>query len=294
MKWAYITKVFRPETLRMIAVANTIIEDYLEQGLVLTLRQLYYRFVAADLIPNTQRAYKKLGSVVNDGRLAGLIDWEAIEDRGRAPILREHWENPGEIILTAAKAYRIDKWQEQENYVEVWVEKAALEAVVDLACKPLDVSCFSCRGYTSQSEMWRAAERFKEQEAILKRCIIIHLGDHDPSGLDMTRDIRDRLNSVFGVSVLVDRLALNMYQVEEFKPPPNPAKLTDSRAAGYCKEFGPNSWELDALEPSVLQDMIQSNIRQWLDEELFLKYAHREENERRELIHEAEEWGDPK
>jgi DNA repair exonuclease SbcCD nuclease subunit len=76
----------------------------------------------------------------------------------------------------------------------------------------------------------------------------------------MTRDIRDRLE-LFASGHLgwtdanrisVERIALNWDQVEQYSPPPNPAKLTDSRGAGYVACTATSSWELDALEPTVL------------------------------------------
>jgi len=263
----YVSRRFSPESLDIIERANEIIDDYAEQGLVLTLRQLYYRFVSADIIPNEKREYDKLGDVISNGRLAGLIDWDAIEDRGRELRRNSHWEDPAHIIRDAAAAYGIDRWVTQGVRPEVWVEKQALEGVIGQACEPFDVAYFACKGYTSQSEMWRASRRF---ESYLRRGqlpVVIHLGDHDPSGIDMTRDIDDRLNETFrlqefcGTRIPVRRIALNMDQIRRYSPPPNPAKLTDSRSGEYVKRFGESSWELDALEPSTLRDLIQSAIR---------------------------------
>jgi hypothetical protein len=83
MKRAYVSKDFKPETLEVINRANTILTQYQEQGYVMTLRQLYYQFVSRNWLVNTERSYKRLASIVSDGRLAGLLDWDGIEDRGR-------------------------------------------------------------------------------------------------------------------------------------------------------------------------------------------------------------------
>ena len=291
MKMEYVAKDFKATTLKVIDDANEIIEAYQAQGLNLTLRQLYYRFVATGLIPNTQKDYKRLGSIVNDGRLAGMIDWEAIEDRGRSLNAMSHWEDPSDIINGAARGYAIDKWKGQEYHVEVWVEKQALEAVILKAAQPLDVDCFACKGYTSQSEMWRASTRFKYYAGIGQTPIIIHLGDHDPSGIDMTRDISDRLD-MFGVPMEVNRIALNMDQVEEYTPPPNPAKLSDSRAQGYIQKYGFDSWELDALEPSVMHDLIQDAIEGYRDKKLWEKRQKKQEKERELLTRVSDDWDD--
>ena len=157
-KVSYIDKTFRPSSLDLIITANLIIDDYQRQGFKLTLRQLYYQFVARDLIDNTQRNYKRLGSVINDARLAGHIDWDAIEDRTREVASIPHWDSPSEIINACARQFRIDKWRGQKYRPEVWIEKEALAGVVERVCHDLDISFLSCRGYTSQSEMWASIQ----------------------------------------------------------------------------------------------------------------------------------------
>lgn len=141
----------------VIDQANEIIAAYAAQGFDLTLRQLYYQFVSRDRIANSDREYKRLGSVINDAQLAGLVDWDAITDRTRNVRAVSHWETPGAIIDSAAYSFRIDKWLLQPYRVEVWIEKDALAGVIERVCTDLDVPYFSCRGYTSQSEMWAAA-----------------------------------------------------------------------------------------------------------------------------------------
>lgn len=247
----------------VVAQANSIIEEYARQGFDLTLRQLYYQFVARDFIPNTPREYNQLGRIINDARLAGLIDWHAIVDRTRNLRSLAHWDQPSSIIDACAEQFRIDRWATQPHRIEVWIEKDALVGVIQGVCNQFDVPFFSCRGYTSQSEMWAAAQRLKSYGD--QTPVILHFGDHDPSGMDMTRDIRDRLELFMGDGAEVRRLALNYDQVEQYTPPPNPAKITDSRAAAYIKEYGAESWELDALEPSALAALITSEITVMLD-----------------------------
>lgn len=265
----------------MIKLVNQVIQEYQAQGYELTLRQAYYQLVARGYIPNNERSYKNIGNLINDGRLAGLIDWYAITDRTRNLRGNSHWDTPAEVIESAKYSYRLDKWEGQPNYVEVWVEKDALVDVVGQACRPLDVPFFSCRGYTSQSEMWAAAQRFIRRDDREQR-IIIHLGDHDPSGIDMTRDIQERLE-MFGADVMVKRVALTMEQIDFYTPPPNPAKLTDSRCWGYIQKFGNESWELDALEPKVITDLITEQVTMYRDDTLYQQVCDQERREKREL-----------
>ncbi|MDX1409295.1 MAG: hypothetical protein R3330_14210, partial [Saprospiraceae bacterium] len=190
---AYIQKNFTDDTLAVIAQAVQICDDYARQGYDLTLRQLYYQFVARDLIPNNQRSYKRLGSIINDARMAGYLDWDYIVDRTRNLEDPQKWESPAQIVQAAANSYYIDRWRGQTYRPEVWVEKDALGGVIERACDRHRVPWFSCRGYTSQSEMWGAAQRLRGYIYQGQIPIILHLGDHDPSGIDMTRDIEARL-----------------------------------------------------------------------------------------------------
>lgn len=278
------------ERMGIVAKANEIIASYQAQGFDLTLRQLYYQFVSRDLIPNTVQSYKRLGDIVVDGRLAGLIDWDAIVDRTRNLADLAHWESPSSIVDAVAAQFRVDKWADQPHRVEVWIEKEALAGVFERVCQSLDVPYFCCRGYTSVSEMWSAGRRLARHARGKQSPVILHFGDHDPSGMDMTRDIVDRLAMFSGRPVLVERLALNMDQVDQYGPPPNPAKLSDSRSTAYVQAYGNESWELDALEPSVLAALVRDAVAVYRDEDAWAAAEEREAQGRKELGMIAQEY----
>jgi hypothetical protein len=288
-KIAYITKKLSQDRLNVITQANEIIEEYQAQGYDLTLRQLYYQFVARGYIPNKDTEYKKLGDVIADGRLMGLIDWEAITDRTRNLRKNSHWDSPGDIISSAASSFQYDKWEDQPYRIECWIEKDALAGILEQACEPLDVPYFSCRGYTSISEVWSAAMRLKKWKRDGQKILILHLGDHDPSGIDMSRDIVDRLQ-IFGVKVEFKRLALNMDQVQQYQPPPNPAKVTDSRFKTYQDLHGDESWELDALDPAVLTALIEDAIGEHRDDAAWDEAVEREQDAKARLGKAAKNW----
>lgn len=293
MKEAFIDRAFKPGSLAIIEQANEIIAEYQEQGFKLTLRQLYYQFVARDLIENKLTEYKRMGSVINDGRLAGLIDWSMIEDRTRNVRTHSAWDDPADIINSAAQGYAQDLWASQEYRPEVWIEKDALIGVIEPVCTRWRIPFFACRGYSSQSEQYAAGKRF---QAYWRRDglkpIVFHLGDHDPSGIDMTRDNTDRLSLFAGQEVEVKRLALNWEQIEEHNPPPNPAKETDSRAARYIEIYGDSSWELDALEPMVIDRLIEAEIGQIIDQDAWDEAISAEEEGKASLELAAERWAE--
>lgn len=285
MKISYITKRFTKTSLAIIAHANIIIEEYASQGYILTLRQLYYQFVARDLLANRQSEYKRLGSVIADARLAGMIDWDAIEDRGRRVYTPTTWPNPPAIIDACAEQYKLDLWDGQQYRPEVWIEKEALLAIAQAACEPYRVPYFACKGYVSQSAMWAAGAK-RLAFYLNNGCtpVIIHLGDHDPSGIDMTRDILERLDLFVGEPVDIRRIALNFDQIQQYKPPPNPAKMTDSRFNNYAAKYGEESWELDALPPDVLVSLIQKEILSWRETKKWNVLVQREKQERKALL----------
>lgn len=298
MREKFVNIAFREGSLAVIGQANQIIQDYQRRGFTLTLRQLYYQFVSRDLIPNKQTEYKRLGKIINDGRMAGLIDWSAIEDRTRNVRKPSAWASPGAIIDAVADQYQEDLWKNQQHYVEVWIEKDALVGVIEGICEALRVPYFACRGYASQSELYDAGKRLTKMSrggpGFGRSPVILHLGDHDPSGLDMTRDVGDRLNTFYEGrgSVDVRRLALNMDQIEKYDPPPNPAKDTDARFQNYQEEFGDSSWELDALDPDVIAALISEEIDGLIDHEAFDAAKAREEKNKKLLGLVSQNWGE--
>ena len=227
-KICYVTKRLNRSSMIIVDRANEIIKEYAEQGFDLTLRQLYYQFVSRNYISNTYGQYKRVGKIVGNARMAGLIDWDTIVDRTRYLRSNGYWENPADIIDSAAKTFALDKWSDQPYRPEVWIEKDALLGILEAACKPLDVPYFSCRGNVSITEMHQVHLRLSVPERNGPKPVIFHFGDHDPNGIDMSRDIVDRLET-FGTKVEFHRVALNMDQVEQYGLPPNFAKEEDPR-----------------------------------------------------------------
>lgn len=289
MKIAYKDKRFSAATLVIINQAVKIIQEYADSGLTLTLRQLYYQFVARDLFENIQKNYSKLGRIISDGRMVGLIDWKAIEDRTRNIHRQSSWRNPGEILQTCARTFKLDRWKNQNYYVEVWIEKEASIGVISDVCFDLDVPYFACKGYVSKSEMWEASQRMEWRNSSGKNTVIIHLGDHDPSGMDMTRDIKDQ-QFIFEGAAKVHRIALNMDQIEMYNPPPNPAKMTDSRSSDYVDVFGYNCWELDALDPKMMQKLVGDTIKSYRDQDKYQIAVEKEREYKYMLNRVANNW----
>ena len=265
----YKDRRFATADLDVVRMADTIVTEYEDAGMAMTLRQLYYQFVSRDLLPNVQESYDRLKTLVSDGRMAGLISWTGIEDRTRNLKGRETYNSPADVLRIARESYHTDRWRTQPMRPEVWIEKEALAGVIEPICFDESVDFFACRGYNSQSEQWRAGRRFAGYVRAGQRPVVLHLGDHDAWGLNMTEDNRKRLELFAGVPVLVVRLALNRDQIDRHRPPPNPAKTNSALGRSYVAEHGTESWELDALNPTILRDLVTGAITRYRDPKLW-------------------------
>jgi hypothetical protein len=220
-----------------------------------------------------------------------LIDWDAIEDRTREVQFHPSWNRPADIIEAVAQQYREDPWETQRYRPEVWIEKDALLGVIEGVCTEWRVPHFACRGNNSETLQYQAGKRLERHLADGLTPLVLHLGDHDPNGLDMTRDNRERLALYSRHDVEVRRLALNMDQVERFAPPPNFAKETDSRYAAYVRQFGTTEcWELDALNPTVVAELIRNEIERLVDHEAWNSALAEEVENRNTLTSASANW----
>lgn len=292
----FIPRNFRRAALDTIERANTVIDEMAAQGYKLTVRQLYYQFVSRGWLDNVDTNYKWLASLIDDARKAGLIDWEAIEDRTRT--LRGFLypdDSPEDYIRDNAPNYYEDLWRNQDAYCEVWVEKDALLGVIQRAANRWRAPYFACRGYPSSSALYDAGKRYADKGREGKSLHLFYLGDHDPSGLDMTVSNTGLLDlfseaEYNDFTINVERIALNMDQVRRYNPPTNPAKDSDKRAAKYIEEHGEYSWELDALAPSVIDRLIDTAIREVVDVDQFNFDKEEETANRQQLIDAADRW----
>jgi hypothetical protein len=297
MKECFIPRDFRKATLKLINQANAIIEKFQLLGFILTVRQLYYQMVKANLIVNTKKTYDKVKETINNAKLAGLVDWAAIEDRRRTLEGRSHWDSPFDAMQSIADQYARDRWEGQKYRPEFFVEKEALEGIVERVALANDVSYLACCGYNSGTVLYNCAQRIRERRKRGQETVIIYAGDHDPSGLDMSDgDMPGRLETFLKKyshgPVEIRRIALNLDQVSLYKPPPNFAKETDTRYGAYKKKYGEKCWEVDALEPDVLMALYQAEVDRMKDAALYDKMTELEASEQQTLSRIADRFDD--
>lgn len=284
MKEAFKEYTFKADSAALLKLADEIVARYMRGGYKLTLRQLYYQLVTVNAIKNEEKWYGKVGNILSHARLAGVVDWEAVEDRIRVPWRPPEWDSLPDLVESALYSYRLPRWQGQAAYCELWVEKDALSGVIRPLAQEYHITMMVNRGYSSQTAMYDASKRFiAASEDGHAELHLLYLGDHDPSGEDMVRDIADRL-ALFGVPDLqVKKIALTIAQVRKYDPPPNPAKMADPRAGDYVAKYGATSWEVDALPPDVLQNLIRGALEEIVDKRLVHKVREAEDRDKEEL-----------
>lgn len=304
----------QPKTVDLLHHIIAIIDEYAKAGLTLTLRQLFYQLVSRDIIKNLQKEYKRVGEIVSHARRAAILDWTALEDRIRVPQMPSEYDNLDQLVQAALNSFRLPRLKGQDVYVELWVEKDALAGVLAPIANEYHVPLMVNRGYSSTSAMKEAGERIRHQADRVgcRDAKILYLGDFDPSGEDMVRDIQKRLDEYVNsgtifkenpktkklegekpfdrairlrrTSIEVEKLGLTMAQIEEYDPPPNTAKEADSRWKKFVAEHGASSWEVDALPPLVLRQLIEARLDDLIDDKLVKKIKKTEELEKKRLV----------
>lgn len=320
----YEGRVWVADKWTIVSSISSVVERYSNQGYKLSLRQLYYQLVSKDIIPNHDKVYKKLSGILDDCRYSGWVDWDAIEDRGRVPYSPFSVGNVEEALNLIADQYALDGQDGQPIHVEIWTEKDAISGILKRVTNKYHTRLCVNKGYTSSSAIHSAYERFSEIINEGRKVHILYFGDHDASGLDMVRDIRERLqfmlnngnskdelrdaaenwavtNAIdyeenesgevaelmkefFNEFFQITPIGLTMEQIKEYKPPPNPAKITDPRAAWYIKEFGKMSWEVDALSPESMIEIVVKQIENIIDMDIFEEIKQREKVEKKKIL----------
>ena len=234
------------------------------EGRPMTVRQIFYQAVACGLVDKTEREYKKtVVRLLTEMRLADdsfgrAIPFDWIADNTRWMRKPRSWSSVDDVLRETAQFYRRRLWDEQDAYVEIWLEKEALAGVVYPVTEEWDVPLMVTRGYPSISYLHMAAEAITEAG---KPAYIYYFGDHDPSGVDISRNVEDRLREFTWANIVFRRVAVTTDQVIEWSLPTRPTKKSDTRS----KRFAGESVELDAIPPDELRQLVRGCIEQHID-----------------------------
>lgn len=272
--------------------ALEVLENYEKGGI--TIRGLYYQLVARGMT-NSDNHYKRVVNAMGCARREGLLDWDTFVDHDRAMIGEtKFYVTDVESEVASSKRtieywmdnYWKNRWENQEYYPEILIEKKALQIVFEPVCRKNNIALGACKGYPSLTFVHEMSERMHEAKEDGKTPIILYFGDYDPSGEDIPRSIKENLLTEFKMDIEVRRIALMEYQVIEWSLPPAPTKSTDSRSVNWD---GLGQVELDAVEPRKLQALCQSAIDAIFDQDLYQDLITQEKAEREEYKRELKQ-----
>jgi len=256
----------------------------------LTLRQIYYRLVAAGYLENTRSKYNDLSALIKHMRLDEWLPWEVLGDRVRRVSAKRGWEDHMEFfeahVESFLEGYERCYVQNQKCYVEIWTEKDALSQVFEKVAYPYCIRAVTCRGYQSITFLDSFRRRARAAMERGQKPVILYFGDLDPSGWQMLEAIKQTLEDDMGLwGVEYQRVALTPEQIMSYGLPHDPqaVKITDRRYRNYVERFGDLAVELDALHPQVLRELAVEAIESQLDMDLFLEQIEVEQVERERL-----------
>jgi hypothetical protein len=264
----------------VVEATRRVLEEYSYR---LTVRQIYYRLISPpyQLFPNTATNYKTFDKILTKARERKEVDWSIL---GGEQNIFDSPEGYMDWLFGGLNERYYDKshWKSQLSHVEVWVEKDALSTLFERAVKQYRIVVFPSRGYSSYTKVMEALERFPQR----KNVVILHFGDHDPSGLDMSRDLSSRLDAYSDTNdggLVVKRIALGIEQVKGLALPPNPTKKADSRAREYTARYGDECWELDAVPPDTLAQWVRDAVEREIDSSAWIETQERVKGEREKI-----------
>ena len=259
-----------PSYEKLVAAALEVFNQY---DTAITLRQLYYRLVARLLIPNTINSYKRLSRIMVKAREQEDVPVNCLEDRSRRILGRgdvgydsaeDYLKQKLSSLQDSWKGFTMPMWEEQPVYVLISLEKDALSRLVSRVANQYSVRTFPTRGYPSFSYVQIMAN-YMQTRLAGKPTVLLYFGDFDPSGVDIERDLEDRLSRYGAKDFKVKRIALTAEQIRHYDLPPMPVKRSDARAESFMATHGDRSVELDALDPNLLQDVVKNSILENID-----------------------------
>jgi len=244
----------------------------------MTVRQVYYQLISRQVIENNRSQYQAVSNALVQARQEGFIPWEWIEDRLRRPRAVSMWDDLGNFGNDVLSAYRRNVWTNQPYYLEVWLEKDALSGIFEGVLDPYGVTLNVGRGYDGWDSIHNASRRFGDGDGKA----ILYFGDFDPSGEDMVRSLKERLN-FFGCKPEIAKCALTLDDVQRYNLPSDFTKASDTRQKAFVAKYGDLAVELDALPVDVLQSRIASEIKTRMNLNALAKLRELEDIEKDKL-----------
>ena len=244
-------------------------------GHPMTVRQVFYQLSNRGLIDKTEAEYKAtVIRLMGTMRLEGDLPFEWVADNSRWMRKPRTHSSLKNMLDITASAYRRALWDDQHVYVEIWLEKEALSGVVLPVTAKWDVPLMVTRGYPSLTFLHDAGVILGCED---REVYLYYFGDWDPSGLDIARNVQERLEDFSDYAdINFERIAVTPEQVHQWSLPTRPTKKTDSRS----RSFEGASVELDAIPPDELRGLVDECIVQHIDTDIYNTTLAAEASER--------------
>lgn len=268
-------KVHKPrvKTLSLWAAIRAVADEYA----IMTVRQLYYQMEMRGYVRKDDADYDRVQRACLQMRRQGVLSYDKIVDSSRERRTISQFSGLRQALEEFQQTYRRNYWLDQPVHVEVWCEKDALTSIMNPTCQAYGVAFQALRGFDSESFAYESA---KDIIATGKPAHIYYLGDHDPSGWWIKRNLEPQLRS-FGADARVTQVGVSAEQVAAWGLPTRHAKRTDSRCEGFIEHFGSDSCtEVDAIAPNVLQQLIRECIEEHIEDDAWDRAQAIEEMER--------------
>lgn len=263
----------------LLATIKTIISEYDDDPI--TIRHLFYRLVAARAFPKDEREYSKLCAHLAKWRRSGDIAYDAFVDGTRWHVASTTFDDAADALRDSVTSYRKNLWQDQDHYVEVWVEKDAIMSLVAPVANSWGIPTFPCRGFASISSTYSCAQTFKRAIQKGKTPVILYMGDHDPSGVAIDVSLMKHMGD-YGIADEVEfhRVAILVDQIAEFNLPTRPPKKNDGRGKGWVGECV----EIDTLSTAQIKELLEERIESYVDQDAWNRTKAIEQAERDCLV----------
>jgi len=255
-------KRYFKRTRRLMQEIDTAVAEHYPPTPI-TVRQLFYVLEGRGVVKKTEKAFDRVERTVDEMLYTGVLDWDAIIDPGRATEKHIEFADVRDGLTSLANDYRTDWWGEQSQGVEVWSEKDAIAELLRPVADKWHVRTLVNRGCVSDTAMKDAADRMNE---LGKPTFILYVGDHNPSGMHMMDTMLEKLETFGAKTFDLVHIALTQKQIEQYSLRPSRVKISaDPRAKKYVSQHGRGCWEVDALDPTVLVQIVAEAIAAYID-----------------------------
>jgi hypothetical protein len=253
----------------------------------ITGRGIGYKLFTLGLIPDMSRkSMQGVYRLLREAREQGDIPWEWIVDETRELEKCSSWSDPDAFVRVVSRAYRRDFWKQQPVRVEVWSEKGTVRGVLAPVLDRYGVGFRVLHGFSGATTIHAVA-----QDDDGRDLIVLYCGDYDPSGMYMSEhDLPDRLSEYGGDHVELRRVTLKAEHLAGLPSFSASDKAKDTRYKWFVQNFGNHCWELDALDPNALRELVDQAIRAEIEQEAWDRCTVVERAEKQSILSVLESW----